>query len=112
MAASTPERRRWLAGGGDLVPSGSAASAPAKAIQANRCRRPSPASSWVAVASSANGMKLVAVVDGGQIYTFPSAPSAGTIAEIDGAFASRVQLTYAGNDTFLVTDYVGDVLAF
>ncbi len=68
---------------------------------------------WFSIASSADGTKLVAVVFRGQIYTSsPSAQAAGTTTDMEGAYASHVQLTYAGSDTFLVTDALGDVIAF
>jgi hypothetical protein len=66
---------------------------------------------WSAVASSADGSKLVAAVSGGQLYT--SAPSivtsttAGTAGFLSGGQFDAVQLQCIGSGTYMILSYMG-----
>lgn len=58
---------------------------------------------WFAVAASADGSKLVAVVGSGQIYTAASEPntSPGTTGWLSGAQYDAVRLQYIGSNVWM-----------
>jgi hypothetical protein len=74
---------------------------------------------WWAVASSADGSKLVAVVDGGQIYT--SAPAygsptstttVGTGGYLTGGQGTALELQYVGSGQWLPLSHEGTIFAY
>src|SRR5260370_42513143 len=71
---------------------------------------------WVSVASSADGSKLVAVVQGGQIYTstpsFFSSTTAGMAGYLTGGQFAAIELQYIGNGQFLELSHEGTFSIF
>ena len=66
---------------------------------------------WRTVASSADGTKLVAVVQGGEIYTSTeeriTSSTVGTAGGLTGAAGSTVQLQYVGGGQFIILSTLG-----
>jgi hypothetical protein len=66
---------------------------------------------WHAVASCADGLRLAAGVDFGQIYTSTPTPMPSTSTGVAGAISARqydaIDLQYAGNGVFLVRSSAG-----
>ena len=75
-----------------------------------------PITNWTAVASSADGTKLVAGVYNGQIYTsIPSSVSStttGTAGYLTGGQNTAIELQYLGNGQFLPISHEGIIPAF
>ena len=68
---------------------------------------------WYAVASSADGSKLVAVVYGGQIYTSGLATTTpGVSGYLLGGQNTAIELQYIGNNQFLPLSHEGAFFAY
>ena len=68
--------------------------------------------SWYAVASSADGSKLVAVVNYGQIYTSLPSNTPGAGGYLVGGQDSAVELQYVGSGQFLPHNCIGNISAY
>ena len=67
---------------------------------------------WFGIASSADGTKLVATVNNGNIYTFDSSvvattTTAGTGGYLTGGQGAGIELQYIGNSQFLPLSHEG-----
>jgi hypothetical protein len=72
-----------------------------------------PNLSWMGIASSADGGKLVIVANNGQIYTFSqSSTTAGTAGYLSGAGQSAIELNYVGNGIFMPLNHEGTIRAY
>ena len=75
-----------------------------------------PGTNWIAIASSADGTKLVAAVYGAGIYTaqgtIQTATTPGTAGYLAGGQNSAIELQYIGNGLFLPLSYVGTLSAY
>jgi photosystem II stability/assembly factor-like uncharacterized protein len=65
--------------------------------------------SWYSVASSADGTKLVAVEQGGQIYTSTLGSTVGINGALIGDQYEAVELQYIGNGTYILLSHSGDL---
>jgi hypothetical protein len=66
---------------------------------------------WNSITSSSDGSKLVAVVDGGYIYTSSSKlkTTTGTSGSIRGGQFDAIELQYIGNNTFTIISHEGNL---
>jgi hypothetical protein len=65
-------------------------------------------SDWSAVAASSDGMKILAAVTNGLIYTSTIPTSTvGTLGSISGGQYDAIELQYIGNDKFTVLSHEG-----
>jgi photosystem II stability/assembly factor-like uncharacterized protein len=67
---------------------------------------------WRSIASSSDGVKLVAGVFNGQIYTSSSTTASGTAGYLLGDPNSAVELQYIGNGQFVPLSQAGTVIAY
>ena len=68
---------------------------------------------WQAVASSADGSKLVAAISPGAIYTTRfGSTSVGTAGGLTGGQRTAVELQYIGNHQFLRISHEGTVFGY
>ena len=67
---------------------------------------------WTSVASSADGSKLVAVANNGQIYTSHPNSTPGTAGSVTGGQSTAVELQYIGNNQFLPLSHEGTILSY
>lgn len=77
---------------------------------ANWTSRNGTVGAWTSVASSADGQRLLAAGTGARLYT--SVAPSGTSALLEGVYGSRLQVRYAGPNTWIVSDELGAILAF
>ena len=69
--------------------------------------------SWSGIASSANGSKLVAVVNGGYLYTSSQGnTTTGTTGYLFGAQQAAIEVDYAGNGIFIPLSHEGIIRAY
>jgi len=68
---------------------------------------------WTGIASSANGSKLVAVANGGYIFTSAQGnTTTGNTGYLFGAQQSAIEVDYAGNGIFIPLSHEGTIRAY
>jgi hypothetical protein len=72
-----------------------------------------PTLAWAGIASSSDGSKLVAVANGGQIYTSSlSSSTPGTTGYLTGTGQTAIELEYVGNGIFMPLSHEGTIRAY
>jgi len=69
---------------------------------------------WTAVASSADGSKLVIAASDGNLWTSAqgSTTTSGTTGYLVGGYLSALELQYVGNGLFLPLNHEGTIRAY